>query len=247
LLALLAYLKNGNPAYIGSCMGRVANRIANGEFHLNGQQHVLARNFLSKHGLHGGLIGFDKFNWDWHVDGETVYLTHVSPDGYEGYPGTVLVTAECKLTDDNSFSMKLTAVTSKPTAINMSNHSYFNLAGHDSGYKELYKHLVTMNADKVLDIDGEQIPTGRLLDVGDTAYDFRLPQKLGQAIGKTSTNGFDNNFIITSGSQQGLTFHARVVHPESGRTMEVYSDQPSVLFYTGNNLPDPCGNVTFRA
>ena len=239
----LGYLKDGNSAYIGSMMGRVANRIANGEFELNGEKHVLARNFLGKHTIHGGIIGFDKFNWDSHVDGTTVYLTHVSPDEFEGYPGTVLVTAECKLLDDGSFSMNLTAVTSKPTIINMSNHSYFNLAGHEKGYKELYKHKLTINADKVLKITPEQIPTGELEDVGETAYDFRLPQSLGEAISKTPGNGFDNNFCITSGSSQCLNFVARAVHPESGRTMEVYSDQPSVLFYTSNNLPDPCSNV----
>lgn len=239
----LGYLKDGNSAYIGSMMGRVANRIANGEFLLDGEKHVLARNFLGKHSIHGGVIGFDKFNWDSYVEGTTVYLTHVSPDEFEGYPGTVLVTAECKLSDDGSFSMNLTAVSSKPTIINMSNHSYFNLAGHEKGYKELYKHKLTINADRVLKITPEQIPTGELQDVGDTAYDFRVPQELGTAISKTPGNGFDNNFCIISGPSQSLTFVARAVHPGSGRTMEVYSDQPSVLFYTSNNLPDPCGNV----
>lgn len=227
-------------------MGRVANRIANGEFELGGEKHVLAKNFLGKHSLHGGIIGFDKFNWDSFVEGTTVYLTHVSPDEYEGYPGTVLVTAECKLSDDNSFSMNLTAVSSKPTIINLSNHSYFNLAGHGKGYKELYKHKMTINADKVLMITPEQIPTGDFQDVGESAFDFRMPQELGAAIAKTPGNGFDHSFCITSGSSQSLTFVARVRHPESNRTMEIYSDQPSVLVYTANNLPDPCGNVNFE-
>jgi aldose 1-epimerase len=238
------YLKDGNSAYIGSMMGRVANRIANGEFELNGEKHVLAKNFLGKHNLHGGVIGFDKFNWESHVEGNTVYLTHVSPDEYEGYPGTVVVTAKCKLTHDDSFSMNLSAVTSKPTIINMSNHSYFNLAGHHTGFKELYKHKLTMNANKILKISSEQIPTGEFQDVGDSCFDFRLPTELGDAISKTPGNGFDHNFCVTAGSSQSLTFVARVVHPSSGRTMEVYSDQPSVLFYTSNNLPDPCSNVS---
>lgn len=227
-------------------MGRVANRVANGEFILNGQKYELAKNFLGKHSLHGGVIGFDKFNWDTYVEGTTVYLTHVSPDNYEGYPGTVLVTAECKLSDDNEFTMNLSAVSSKPTIINMSNHSYFNLAGHDKGYRELYKHKMTMNSDKVLKISPEQIPTGEFREVGDTEFDFRLPQFLGVAISKTPGNGFDHSFCITSGTKQPsqLRFVARVVHSESGRTMEVYSDQTSVLFYTSNNLPDPCGNVS---
>lgn len=218
--------------------------IANGEFELNGEKHALAKNFLGKHSIHGGVIGFDKFNWDSYVDGTTVYLTHVSLDEYEGYPGTVLVTAECKLSEEDAFSMNVSAVSSKPTIINMSNHSYFNLAGHDKGYKELYKHKMTINADKVLEISPEQIPTGEFQDVGDSCFDFRLPLDLGTAISKTPGNGFDNNFCLMSGSAQSLTFVGRVVHEGSGRTMEVYSDQPSVLFYTSNNLPDPCGNVS---
>lgn len=238
------YLKDGNSAYIASLMGRVANRIANAKFELNGTKHELAKNFLGKHNLHGGIIGFDKFNWDSHVEGNTVYLTHVSEDGYEGFPGTVLVTVRCELHDDNSFSMKITAVTNKPTPINMSNHSYFNLAEHGAGFKELYKHKLTINADKILIIDDEQIPTGEFLDVGETCFDFRLPQELGTAISKTPTNGYDYNFCLTSGTSQTLTFVARVLHPDSGRFMEVYTDQPSVLFYTANNLPDPC-NVIF--
>lgn len=227
-------------------MGRVANRIANGEFDLNGRSYKLANNFLGKHSIHGGVIGFDKFNWDSYIDGTTVYLTHVSQDNFEGYPGTVLVTAECKFSEDNEFIMNITAVSSKPTIINMSNHSYFNLAGHDKGYKELYKHKVTMNADKILKISPEQIPTGEFLEVGDSEFDFRLAQPLGAAISKTKGNGFDHNFCITSSSTRTphLHFVARVLHADSGRTVEVYSDQPSVLFYTSNNLPDPCGNVS---
>ncbi|KAJ6636264.1 Galactose mutarotase [Pseudolycoriella hygida] len=193
-----------------------------------------------------GTIGFDKFVWDAFIDGTTVYLTHVSQDDFEGYPGTVLTTAECTFSDNNEFAMRITAVSNKPTIINMSNHSYFNLAGHDKGCKELYKHKMTMNADKISKISEEQIPTGEFLDVGDTEFDFRLSQYMGDAISKTKTNGFDHNFCITSALTQAqqLRFVARVIHPESGRTMEVYSDQPNVLFYTSNNLPDPCGNIS---
>lgn len=226
-------------------MGRVANRIGNGQFTLNGQTHLLARNFLRKHSLHGGIIGFDKFNWNSYVEGETVYLTHVSPDNFEGYPGTVLVTVECRLSNDDEFTMNVSAVSSKPTIINVSNHSYFNLAGHDKGFRELYKHMLTMNADRILDISSEQIPTGELLAVGGTEFDFRIPQCIGTAISRTVGNGFDHNFCIANATTKPnqLRFIARVIHPDSGRSMEVYSNQPSVLFYTSNNLPDPFGNV----
>lgn len=126
----------------------------------------------------------------------------------------------------------------------MSNHSFINLAGHDAGYKELYKHQLTINADKVLKIDVKQIPTGDFVNVSRTEFDFRLPLELGAAISKTTGNGYDYNFYITKGSEQTMASVARALHPGSGRFMEVYSDQPSVLFYTSNNLPDPC-NVRF--
>lgn len=240
----IGYLKNGNPPYINSMMGRVANRIANGEFELDGKKYSLAKNFLGKHSLHGGTIGFDKFNWDSYVKGNVVYLTHVSPDMYEGYPGNVLVTIACNLSESDAFSMNVSAVTDKPTIINMSNHSYFNLAGHDKGYKELYKHKMTMNADKVLKITSEQIPTGEFQDVKDTCFDFTTERDLGNGISQTSGNGYDYSFcIVPSIENPSHNFVARVIHPESGRQMEVFTDQPSVLFYTSNNLPNPCGKV----
>lgn len=242
---LEGYLKNGNPPYINSMMGRVANRIADGEFELNGKKHALAKNFLGKHSIHGGIIGFDKFNWSSHVVGTKVYLTHLSPDMFEGYPGNVLVTLELALSESDELSMNVSAVTDKPTIINMSNHSYFNLAGHDKGFMELYKHKLTINADRILKITPEQIPTGEFQDVKDTCFDFTSPKDLGSAIAQTPGNGYDFNFCTVAESGKSLSFTARVVHPASGRMMEVFSDQPSVLFYTSNNLPNPCGNVSF--
>lgn len=226
-------------------MGRVANRIADGEFELDGKKFTLAKNFLGKHGLHGGIIGFDKFNWNSHVVGTKVYLTHLSHDMFEGYPGNVLVTIEFSLSEEDEFSMNVTATTDKPTIVNISNHAYFNLAGHDAGYKELYKHKMTINADRILKITPEQIPTGEFQDVKDTCFDFRSEKDLGSAISQTPGNGYDYNFCtVLAESGKSLSFTARAVHPESGRMMEVFSDQPSVLFYTSNNLPDPCGNVS---
>ena len=202
-------MKGGNPAYIGSLMGRVANRVGNAEFKLNGENFTLAKNFVGKHSLHGGGIGFDKCNWDSYVKGKCVYLTHMSPDGNEGYPGTVMTTVTCKLTDDNSFSMSMRAITSKPTPINLSNHSYFNLAGHAAGHEELYKHVLTINADKTLKIDAEQIPTGDFNCVGGTVFDFRLPKQLGAQMTNVPAHNFDHNFCIVQGTEQALTFHAK--------------------------------------
>lgn len=123
------YRKSNNP-YFGAIVGRVANRIARGEFTLNGEVLKVAKNWNNKHHLHGGIIGFDKFNFVHHVEGNVVYLSHLSPDNYEGYPGDVLLTIKCELRNDNSIAMEYQATSTKPTPINLTNHSYFNLAGH---------------------------------------------------------------------------------------------------------------------
>lgn len=128
---IAGYRKSNNP-YFGALVGRVANRIARGEFTLNGQVVSVAKNWNNKHHLHGGIVGFDKFNFHHHVDGNVVYLSHLSPDGYEGYPGDVLTTVKCELRSDGSIAMEYQATSSKPTPINLTNHSYFNLAGHVS-------------------------------------------------------------------------------------------------------------------
>jgi aldose 1-epimerase len=126
------YRKSNNP-YFGALVGRVANRIARGEFVLEGETHNVAKNWNGKHHLHGGIVGFDKFNFHHHVVGNVVYLTHLSPDGYEGYPGDVLLSVKCEFLDDNSIAMEYQATSTKSTPINLTNHSYFNLAGHVSG------------------------------------------------------------------------------------------------------------------
>lgn len=126
---IAGYRSKGNP-YFGALVGRVANRIARGEFTLNGGDYKVAKNWNNKHHLHGGIVGFDKFNFSHHVDGNVVYLSHLSPDAYEGYPGDVLTTVKCELRSDNSIAMEYQATTTKPTPINLTNHSYFNLGGH---------------------------------------------------------------------------------------------------------------------
>lgn len=128
---IAGYRSKGNP-YFGALVGRVANRIARGEFTLNGVDFKVAKNWNNKHHLHGGIVGFDKFNFNFNVVGNVVYLSHLSPDGYEGYPGDVLTTVRCELRDDNAIAMEYKATTTKPTPINLTNHSYFNLAGHVS-------------------------------------------------------------------------------------------------------------------
>lgn len=128
---IAGYRTKKNP-YFGALVGRVANRIARGEFEIGGEKFSVAKNWNNKHHLHGGVIGFDKFNFSHHVDGNVVYLSHLSPDGYEGYPGDVLMTVRCELREDCTVAMEYTATSTKPTPINLTNHSYFNLAGHVS-------------------------------------------------------------------------------------------------------------------
>lgn len=125
------YRKKNNP-YFGALVGRVANRIARGQFILNGEVINVAKNWNNKHALHGGIVGFDKFNFNYYTRGNAVYLTHLNPDKWEGYPGDCLVTVRCELLNDSSLTMDFTATTTKPTAVNLTNHSYFNLAGHVS-------------------------------------------------------------------------------------------------------------------
>ncbi|XP_070496494.1 galactose mutarotase [Chironomus tepperi] len=240
------YRKSNNP-YFGALIGRVANRIARGQFVLNGEIVNVARNWNNKHSLHGGVIGFDKFNFNHYVKGNAVYLTHLSPDYYEGYPGAVLLTVKCELLSDNSLSMSFKATTTRPTAINLTNHSYFNLAGHETGYTEIYSHVISINADKITETDSESIPTGKLLDVGGTPFDLRIPRELGPAMKNLTGPGYDDNFCVNipkSANEQPVVFVSRVIHPTSGRYLEVFSNQPGVQLYTSNFLPDPCGNIS---
>lgn len=130
------YRKKNNP-YFGALVGRVANRIARGEFELNGEKFMFAKNWNHKHHLHGGIVGFDKFNFTHHVDGNVVSLSSLNPDGYEGYPGDVIITVKCELREDCSINLEYTATSTKPTPINLTNHSYFNLGGHVSIEKSI--------------------------------------------------------------------------------------------------------------
>ncbi|XP_058061887.1 galactose mutarotase isoform X1 [Anopheles bellator] len=239
--------QSANNPYFGATIGRVANRVGGGRFTLNGQVYEVTKNFENRHQLHGGAIGFDKYNWDSHVDGSVVTLTHTSPDGDEGYPGAVMVSVRYELMNDNRFVAQFRAVSTQPTPINLTNHSYFNLAGHSTGHEEIYRHILSVNADKITETDEDSIPSGKFICVGGTPFDLRIPRELGPAMWRTTSGGFDNNFCITKGTEQGLTFVARALHPHSGRVMEVYSDQPGVQLYTSNFMPDPNNNIRPRS
>nr|QJA18290.1 aldose-1-epimerase [Monochamus alternatus] len=234
---LEGYLSTNNT-YFGATIGRCANRIKRGLMTIEGVSYQLATNDGLNH-LHGGIKGFDKVIWDYYVAGTKVVLSYHGADLEEGYPGDVVVNVTFELTGNNELVIDYKATTNKPTCVNLTNHSYFNLAGHDKGATELYKHVVSINADKITEVESDGIPTGELPDVSGTIFDLRIPTVLGDVIQKVPDSpGYDHNFCVTKGTEEGNTFVAKVTHPDSGRTIEVYSNQPGVQFYTGNFLPE---------
>lgn len=229
------------PAYIGATMGRVANRVANGRFMLNGKEINVTKNFQNKYQLHGGFVGFDSIIWEVEkILPDGVVFKHINPDGHEGYPGEVTCTITCTLNDCNEFRMQIEATTNQPTCVNVTNHAYFNLAGHNSGKEGLEQHTVMINADEIVDTDLDQIPTGKLISVKKTAYDLRKPAKMADRLPlfkDKPIKGYDNCYCVKLECNK-TTRIARVEHHKSGRWLEIYTNQPGVQFYTSNNLPD---------
>jgi aldose 1-epimerase len=226
----------GGP-YFGAIVGRVANRIGNARFTLNGKDYPLAANDKPHH-LHGGRKGWDKVVWDATLsnsaDGSSLELTYVSKDGEEGYPGTVNAKTIYTLTNDNELRVEMQATTDKTTLVNMAHHSYWNLGGHNSG--TILDHLLTLSADSYTP-GTPMVPDGRILSVKGTPFDFRSPKAIGtdlKQIGNRPT-GYDHNFVI-NGSANQLRPVARVKDPKSGRVLTLSADQPGVQFYTGNFL-----------
>jgi len=225
-----------NP-FFGTLVGRYANRIANGEFTLDGKKYTLAKN-NGPNSLHGGLQGFDKKAWTATVVGATLQLTCFSKDGEEGYPGNLSVTVTYALTDDNALSIDYQATTDADTVLNLTNHSYFNLAGHGNGH--ILDHQLTINADKFTPVNATLIPTGELRSVEGTPFDFRKPTPIGTHIDAADQQiqfgkGYDHNFVLNgTGSTPSLA--ARITDPQSGRTMEVLTTQPGVQLYTANHI-----------
>ena len=228
------YLK-GHPGF-GATVGRVANRIAKGKFTLDGEEFTLAINNDPNH-LHGGVKGFDKYPWDAEAmeagDRASVKLTRLSPDGEEGYPGNLFVTVVYTLTDQNDLEIDYTATTDKPTPVNLTNHSYFNLAG--SG--DILGHELMLEADHYTPPDDTLIPTGEIKPVKGTPLDFRKQTPIGSRFGELTSKpvGYDHNFVLNRGGKS-LALAARVYEPNSGRAMELWTTAPGVQLYTGNFL-----------
>ena len=231
------YLK-GHP-YFGSNAGRCANRIAKGEFTLDGKEYTLATNNEPNH-LHGGKEGFDKKYWRGEpflaATGPGVKFTYTSPDGEEGYPGRLSVTMSYTLTDNNELAIDYRATTDKATICNLAHHSYFNLAGHASG--TILDHEAQFAAKNMTPTDDTLIPTGQIVPVAGTPFDFTKMKRIGQDLEKAGGKpvGYDLNYVLDKGQTSRPEFAARVVEPKSGRELEVYTTEPGLQFYTGNFL-----------
>ena len=231
---------NENP-YFGSIIGRYGNRIAKGKFNLNGNQYTLATNNDENH-LHGGNIGFDKVIWDAETkinsNSSSLILKYLSRDMEEGYPGNLYTTVTYKITNDNSVEIKYEAQTDKTTVINLTQHSYFNLSGDFN--QSILNHKVKINANQFLPVNKSLIPTGNKLNVSMTPFDFRDYKEIKKDINADDLqlnygNGYDHCWVLND-YKNGYRLVASAFHEESGRLMEVYSDQPGLQFYTGNFL-----------
>jgi len=234
---LEGYFGADNP-YIGATVGRVANRIANGVFTLDGQTYNLFQN-NGKHTLHGGKRAFDKKLWSSKMTEDKVIFQYTSEDLEEGFPGQVTVLVTYSLRDDNTLVIEYTATATKRTPINLTNHAYFNLAGHDAGAEALYNHTVSILADQVTEVDKEFIPTGKLTSVAETQFDLRQEQKLGDAIKKTSIDGFDFNYVLPEHKTGAVV--ARVEYSTACRRLHVQTTQPGLQFYTSNSIDSITG------
>lgn len=229
-----------NPTYFGAIVGRYANRIANGTFQLDGKTYNLPKND-GPNTLHGGMTRtFDKVVWDAEpLKGAMgVAFSYLSKDGEEGFPGNLKTTVTYTLNNDNELIIEYEATTDKPTPINVSQHSYFNLKGEGNG--DILDHEIMINADKFTPVDKNLIPTGELRAVKGTPFDFTTPTKIGARIEDNYEqlvlgHGYDHNFVINR-SEPGMVLAARVTEPTTGRVLEVSTTQPGVQFYTGNFL-----------
>jgi aldose 1-epimerase len=227
--------------YLGCLVGRYANRIAKGEFTLDGKKYVLARN-NGPNALHGGPTGFHTRLWTPAVitgpDGDALELTYVSKDGEEGYPGTLTAKVVYSLRADGGLVIAYTATTDAPTIVNLTNHAYFNLAGEGEG--TILGHELQIEADRFTPVDPTLIPTGEMKAVDGTPFDFRKPTEIGSRIDVADQQlkvggGYDHNFVLRGQSGE-LSRVARVVEPKSGRALEVFTTEPGIQFYSGNFL-----------
>lgn len=233
------YLNYEGERCLGPVVGRYANRIAKGQFTIDGVKYQLPVNNNGQT-LHGGPDGFDMKIWN--VDSiskNRIQLSYASPDGEEGFPGTVNVKMIYTLTPENEFKITYSATTDKPTHVNLSHHSFFNLKGAGNG--TITDHLLTINASGITPVDSVLIPTGKITSVEGTPFDFRTPTTIGARIDADDQQlknglGYDHNWVVDRKTGKDVEFIASLYDPTSGRVMEVWSDQPGIQFYSGNFL-----------
>ncbi|HEX2925212.1 MAG TPA: aldose epimerase family protein [Ruminiclostridium sp.] len=232
-----------NDGYIGALIGRHANRIEDARFELNGKIYELVKNDGNNH-LHGGTVGLHNVVWNAEIAGDNgqqkLVLTHTSPDGEENYPGNLEVKVEYSLSEDNELKIDYTAVSDKDTVVNLTNHAYFNLSGHDSG--DVLKHQIYINADKFTPVNNECIPNGEIRDVKGTLMDFTEMKSFAEGISSNDEQivnggGYDHNWVLnTKGNINEVA--CELYDPESGRAMQVFTTKPGIQFYSGNFLSE---------
>ena len=225
-----------NAEHIGAMIGRYANRIGGGRFTLGGIEYQLAINDGPNH-LHGGDKGFDKYVYNYEISGDKLILTRRSPDMEEGYPGNLDVCFTYSLSDDNELILEYDAVSDADTLVNLTNHAYFNLDGE--GHGSIFDHVLTIYAGFFSENDENCLPTGKLLSVEKTPFDFRIPKAIGRDITVNDIQlfhgkGYDNNYVLDS--SDAIKPAAMLVSPESGIAMSMYTTKPCVQFYSGNFL-----------
>jgi aldose 1-epimerase len=230
-------------AYLGATVGRYGNRIAGGKFSIGGKSYTLPKN-NGENTLHGGIVGFNKKVWKAREiaskDGESLEMTYLSPDGEEGFPGNLSVKVVFTLpAERNELKIDYSATTDKDTVVNLTNHSYFNLAGEGNG--DILDHVLTLHAKQFTPVNKGLIPTGELRDVAGTPMDFTSATAIGKRINDDYEQlvlgkGYDHNWVLARGAGKGLTLAAEAYDPKSGRTLEVLTTEPGVQFYSGNFL-----------
>jgi aldose 1-epimerase len=224
----------GHP-YFGVICGRYANRISNAAFTIDNATYKLAAND-GRNTLHGGLLGFDKVIWMAgtieNKEEVGVKLVYLSPNMEEGFPGNMVIEVSYLLNNNNELIILYSAKTDKTTVINVTNHSYFNLNGCK---KEIYDHVLIINSDKLTEVNSEAIPTGKLMNLSGTGFDFKKPGRIGATI-DSIPGGYDHNYVINKKNTGEYVLAAKLADPESGRVLETYTTEPGVQFYSGNFL-----------
>ncbi len=240
--------RTAREKYFGATIGRYGNRIAQGKFSIDTVMYTLATNNGSNH-LHGGNKGFESVVWDGQQKSDNeIEFYRTSPHMEEGYPGNLSVKVTYRLTDGNELIINYKAHTDKKTVLNLTHHSFFNLKGHGNG--TINGHMLQINADRFTPVDKDLIPTGELRKVENTPFDFRTPKPIGQDLNSENQQlkyglGYDHNFVLNTGpkNSDGLSLAAKVVEPETGRTMEVWTNEPGLQFYGGNFLKGEEGKL----